>query len=203
VEIYVQCDVAFDPKAIILGSNQEEFWLAVKPKEISSYWWGRWADQTKASPFGLGPRILLEAIGLGLFDTSDRWSLSKRDGFDVLTRWDNTGRLIKKVYVDSCDFLEHRIEYFDSDGELVAVVELGKYKQVIEGFSIPTRVTLLKMANGRLQGSARLKLSSLKHTEFSQRQREVIFHRPKPKGFKRQFLIVEGKPVEIRGRNSN
>ena len=29
VEIYMQGDVAFDPKGIVLGSNEDEFWLAV------------------------------------------------------------------------------------------------------------------------------------------------------------------------------
>src|SRR4030042_3023485 len=42
-EIYMQGDVALDPKGIILGSNKEEFWLAVRLKEVSGYWYGRWS----------------------------------------------------------------------------------------------------------------------------------------------------------------
>jgi hypothetical protein len=42
-EIYMQGDVGFDPKGLVLGCNERDFWLALKPKEISSYWWGRWA----------------------------------------------------------------------------------------------------------------------------------------------------------------
>ncbi|MCJ7729129.1 MAG: hypothetical protein MUO27_04525, partial [Sedimentisphaerales bacterium] len=38
VEVYLQGEVAFDPRGLVLGSNESEFWLAVKPDEISSYW---------------------------------------------------------------------------------------------------------------------------------------------------------------------
>src|SRR4030042_229361 len=63
-EIYLQGDVAFDPKGIILGSNKEEFWLAIRPKEISTYWWGRWAEQDGFNKLVISPKTLLEAFGV-------------------------------------------------------------------------------------------------------------------------------------------
>ena len=46
-QISLHGDVAFDARAVVLGSNEEEFWLAIRPK-ISTYWRGRWA-QSRAS----------------------------------------------------------------------------------------------------------------------------------------------------------
>ena len=49
-EIYLQGDMSVVPKAIIIGSNEREFWLAIKPKEISDYWWGRTGGRLYAAP---------------------------------------------------------------------------------------------------------------------------------------------------------
>jgi len=44
-EIYMQGDVAFDAKGVVLGSNEDEFWLSMKPK-ASTYVWGQWSDES-------------------------------------------------------------------------------------------------------------------------------------------------------------
>ncbi|MBE3143292.1 MAG: hypothetical protein IMZ61_05125, partial [Planctomycetes bacterium] len=36
-EIYLQGDVAFDATGLVFGSNADEFWFWLKPKEVSSY----------------------------------------------------------------------------------------------------------------------------------------------------------------------
>ena len=64
VEIYMQGDVAFDPKGIVLGSNEEEFWLAVRLKEVSGYWWGRWSEESRPEKLMISPRLVLEALGV-------------------------------------------------------------------------------------------------------------------------------------------
>ena len=37
VKIYLQGDATLVPKALILGSNEREFWMIMRPKEISTY----------------------------------------------------------------------------------------------------------------------------------------------------------------------
>jgi len=38
-------DVGFDARGIVLGSNEQSFWLVTRPKEIRGYWWGRLDDK--------------------------------------------------------------------------------------------------------------------------------------------------------------
>jgi hypothetical protein len=47
-DMYIRGSITADPKVVIIGSNQEEFWLALRPKEISSYYWGRWDQAANA-----------------------------------------------------------------------------------------------------------------------------------------------------------
>ena len=63
-EIYVQVTIAADPKAIIVGSNDERFWLSLRPKEMSSYYEGRWSEVRGFDGLMISPMILLEAFGI-------------------------------------------------------------------------------------------------------------------------------------------
>lgn len=78
INIYLQGDVGFDPKGIVLGSNADEFWLSIRHKDISSYWWGRWSQQNSLGLLKINPRILLEAFGLIVADSEKNWSLSNQ-----------------------------------------------------------------------------------------------------------------------------
>jgi hypothetical protein len=62
VEIYLQGDVALVPKAIVLGSNAEMFWLSIRPKEISTYWWGKWSQQDSSKTLMINPHLDDEQI---------------------------------------------------------------------------------------------------------------------------------------------
>ena len=66
-EICLHGDVAFDPRGLVLGSNNDEFWLSIRPK-ISSYWWGRWSRNNNVQQLILSPRVVLEAIGIAAAD---------------------------------------------------------------------------------------------------------------------------------------
>jgi hypothetical protein len=94
----LQGDIAFDPKGIILGSNEREYWLAIKPKEVSSYWWGQWEHVDGLVKLKISPRILIEAAGVVEIDSGQDWILAIEGVFDVLTKLDNS-MAIKKIYV--------------------------------------------------------------------------------------------------------
>lgn len=137
-EFYAQGDVAFNPKGIRLGSNREEFWLVIKP-EISSFWWGKWSENKDVDKLVVSPRLIIEALGLVGPDErtgGDKWSLKRLGRYDVLTLSDEQGMAVKKVYVETCDYVVRKIEYF-SDGKRTVLMELDKYRKVTEGFSVP------------------------------------------------------------------
>jgi hypothetical protein len=151
VEVYLQGDATLVPKAVVLGSNEREFWLALKPKEISTYWWGQWSEQVSSEGLTINPRTVLEAIGVVDIKAEENWSLSNEGAFDVLTRreppfllsQESTGVVTKKIYIYSRDYLVRKIEYFDSNGQAVAYTELEGYKEISDGFFVPALINII------------------------------------------------------------
>jgi hypothetical protein len=192
-EIYVRCDASVVPKAVVVGSNAEEFWLAVRPKEVSTYWWGRWSEQGSVGKVKINPRVVLE--GFGAVDVDDRqdWSLSVEGPFDVLTRRGADGAVIKKVYVYKCDYHVANIEYYDQEERAAVVAELRNYREASEGFWVPTVITIIDRSDVEQPDSMRIVLRSVTQKDFSEKDRGVIFRRPAPRGFEHVFRVVDGK----------
>jgi hypothetical protein len=196
VEIYMQGDVAFDPKGIVLGSNKDEFWLAVRLKEISGYWYGRWSERDFPDRLMINPRLVLEALGTVAPEDQESWSLSKEDEFDVLTRRDG-GVATKKIYISIGDYLIRKIEYFSAGGRPVIVMELSKYRKVSENFFAPGVVKIANSAEGRNKGdSAQIIFGFINSMNFTDKQREKLFVRPPAKGFKNVYKIIRGKVIK-------
>jgi hypothetical protein len=194
-EIYMQGDIAFDAKGIVLGSNAEEFWLWVRPKEVSRYWWGRWSQAQGPGTLLLSPKAMLEALGI-VDLTEGEWLLSAEGDSDILSAVGEDGNLLKRILISRRGYLISRIEYFD-EGLLAAYAGLEDYTQINEDFLLPTVVTLVTLSGVEVQNSARITLRSIKETEYSERQKEVLFTRPEPKGFEHVYQIIQGRAVEI------
>ena len=195
-EIYLQGDVALNAKGIVLGSNTEEFWLAIRPKEISGYWWGKWEEQESLAKMWINPKVLLEAIGVSEVSCRDSWSLSKERDFDVLTKRNGSVEN-RKVYVDTCDYLVRRIEYFHLKGQRAAFAELDRYKEVVEGFSMPRFIRIVNEgSNSEDLVEIELNLKPAKKTSFNEKQQAVLFGRPEPRGFEHVYRIVGGNTLE-------
>lgn len=197
VEIYIQGDVAFDPRGIVLGSNEEEFWLAMKLKEISSYWWGRWPEKDSPEKLTIGPRLVLGALGVMAVWDEENWSLSNEGAFDVLTKQQGSIKT-RKIYINNCDYLVRRIEYFDDDGQAAIVTELGKYKEISKDFFVPSVIKIVNLSedNGEDLVSITLNLKSIKPANFTEKQRDRLFTRPQPRRFKHIYKIVDGNITE-------
>lgn len=193
-EIYMQGDIAFDPKGIVLGSNKEEFWLAVRLKEISGYWWGRWSGREYPEKLMISPRLVLEALGAAAVGDEEGWSLSNEGAFDVLTKQEG-GIETKKIYINNCDYLVRRIEYYDG-GRVAVIVELDKYKEISKNFFVPRIVKIVNRAGGSKGDSVQITLGSVKPVKFTDKQRERLFVRPQEQGFKQIYKIVDGKIIE-------
>jgi len=199
-EIYLQGDVAFDPKGIVLGSNENEFWLAIRLKEISRYWYGRWKEASHIDELIISPRLILEAFGIAeVGRNSENWSLSKEGAFDVLTRRDDKGRIIRKTHIYNCDYSVQKIEYFDVNGQAKVIVELGKYKQVLDEFFVPRIIKIVKSGESEKDlTSVTVNLTSIKSADFSLKQRNLLFMPPKQNGYKHVFEYNDGKLIEKR-----
>ncbi|MCK4291705.1 MAG: hypothetical protein KAY65_00805 [Planctomycetes bacterium] len=197
-EICLHGDVAFDPRGLVLGSNNDEFWLSIRPK-ISSYWRGRWSRNNNVQQLILSPRVVLEAIGIAAADGDaggqGDWSLSNEGPFDVLTRRSGTGLTVKRIYIHNCDYLVRKIEYLNEFGQVEVVAELDKYKEVVEGFSTPTSIKVVKRTGSGRDDSVRITLKSVKPYEFTKKQLEFLF-KPRPGRFKHVYEVVRGRSVE-------
>ena len=197
VEIYLQGDKALVPKAILLGSNEQQFWLSIRPNEISTHWWGNWAEQDLSEGLVINPRTLLESLGIGEIETWQDWSLSNEGHYDIIAKRQE-GVVIKKIYIYICEYLVRKIEFFDPDGQAVADAELDKYKKVSDGFSIPSLIKIKTYAQETAEAplSITLNLKSIKPAKITELRRKVLFALPTPRGFKHKYRIVNGKWFE-------
>jgi hypothetical protein len=195
VEIYMQGDVAFDPKGIVLGSNEDEFWLAIKLKEVSSYWWGRWSEESYPEKLMISPRLVLEALGVAAVGDGENWSLSNEGAFDILTKQEGITETAK-IYINNCDYLVRKIEYFNGDGQAAIVMELDKYKEISKNFFVPGVVKIVNRAGRNKGDSVQITLSSVKPMDFTDKQRGRLFVRPQPQGFRHIYKIVDGNVIE-------
>ena len=195
VNLYLQGDKPLISKMVILGSNEREFWLAIRP-EISLYVWGRWSEQESSEGPVINPRTLLEALGIGDIDIREDWSLSNKGAYDILTKRER-GAVTKKIHIFSCDYRVRKIEFFDSNGQVAALAELDKYKDVSEGFHVPAliKVTTYNEIERDKPFTFTLKLQRLRLTEITEPRRKYLFTRKPPDGFKNVGRIVNGELI--------
>ena len=191
--IYFQGDKHLIPRAMILGSNEREFWLAIRP-EISLYCWGRWSEQEASEGPMINPKTLLEALGIGDIDPDQDWSLSNKGPYDILTKRER-GVITKKIHIFSCTYQVRKIEFFNSDGQVAGIAELDRYEEVSEGFLVPAliKVTTYSQNEGEKPFTFIAKLKRIRPTEINKPQRKFLFE-PRPmKGYKNRFRIVNGE----------
>ncbi|MEJ2646807.1 MAG: hypothetical protein P8016_00195 [Sedimentisphaerales bacterium] len=192
-EIYMQASTGIIDKAMVLGSNEKEFWLQVKP-EISSYWWGLWSKQSSNAGILINPRTLLEALGIAEIDTNANWSLSNESGFDILTKRVQ-GMIIKKLHIYCCDYTVRQIDYYDNSAKPTAVVKLDNYKEVAPGLYIPFSIVINSITeNIENTFNVDIKLSSIKPA--TQRQQNFPITRPEPKGYDHIYQVINGQWIE-------
>ena len=192
-QIYLQCDVAFDPKGIVLGSNEDEFWLSIRLKEIDSYWWGKWEELGDFAK--IRPGVLFEALGVAKLSDEGNLFLTNENGFDVITEY-KRDIITKKIYINSCDNLVSKIEYFDLHGQAAITIELGEYKKGSAGFDVPRVIKIISRNENGSENSFRIKLRSVKPIEFTKSREKLFFSRAGQQGFKHIYKVVEGDIIE-------
>jgi hypothetical protein len=172
-------------EAIRLGANAEEFWILMKPEEISTYKWGRRTQaEVCLQQHWLNPQNLFEALGMVSID--EGWSLSNQGDFDIFTKTGPAGNRLKRIYVDCCDYAAGRIEYFDGNGKLTISLELDSYTQVGDGATVPTRIGITHYDTNTV---VNITLKNVKLFEPSPKQLVGLFSRPEPKGFEYVYRL--------------
>ncbi|MBN2455683.1 MAG: hypothetical protein JXB29_03955 [Sedimentisphaerales bacterium] len=200
---YAQGNIAFDAKAVVAGANEDEFWFSVRLKEISTYCWGKWAEQADIDISGVSLGTLLEIFNI-VIDRNHQadipnWSLSREGVFDVLTEHNAQGSSIRKLYVYRCDYLVRKIEYLDADGRIVATAQMSMYKRIADGFWVPAVIKIRSIAkkDGDNLKLAKLRLNSIRPTQLIPEQRKRLFSRPDPRGFEHIYRIAEDGILEV------
>lgn len=171
------------------GANENEFWLRVKP-DMDSYWWGTRQQADQCSEMMLiNPYNVTEA--LGTVDISSDWQLSYRNGDDILTLSTDDGTLVKRVFVDACDYLVKRIEYFDSEGLLKAAADLSDYTAGEQGLIVPSAIEVTQYHYGIPEGSVRIRLKHIRPFVPTEKQKRLLFQRPERDGFEHLYRLNE------------
>ena len=196
LELYLQGDVAFDAAGLVLGSNENEFWLRLKPKEISACWQGRWSDAADAKKIAANPRVALEAFGLVDVNDGD-WSLACDDSFDILTRRNEQAVVLKRIYISKCEYLVSKIEYLNADGEIAASALFDDYKPVADGFLVPGLIEVIVREKDGSRSSANLKFDSVKAAKFTEQQRRRLFVKPGTRGLTHVYQVIGDDIVEL------
>ncbi|MCL5282373.1 MAG: hypothetical protein M1376_21000 [Planctomycetes bacterium] len=196
--VYLQGSVTAIPRAVILGSNEKEFWLALKPKEISSYYIGRWQDVRDFEGLVMSPRVVLEAVGIvnlpGTEPNPALWKLENKGPYDILTQRDESGHPVRRLHVYACDYTVREIEYFDRRGKVVAVARLDGYKPLEKGFSVPTQISVVSMRPDGRKDSVAMDLSSVWTKPFNAKQQQ-IFRPPDADKYEHVYRYEEGQWV--------
>jgi len=174
-------------EAVRLGANSDEFWILMKPDQISTYQWGM-RSQVKACPSEqwLNPRNLCEALGMVGVDSS--WLLSGKGDLQTLTRMDDGGRIIQRVHIGCGDHLARRIEYYDDRGGSTLLLELDKYTRLGDAAPVPTRINITHYETDTLVD---INLKNVKLFEPSPEQLAGLFTRPEPEGFEHVLRLNE------------
>lgn len=195
--LYLYGQPAVGPRgAVSLGSNQEEFWLSVKP-DINTLWWGKWEEASQVGDLRVSPRVVLEALGMVDFEDPSRWRLENRDGYDILSEVDSTDSIVKQVFVNPCDYLVYQISYLDDAGMPRAVVKLDGYVQVSPEFSMPTDVRVDNYLGEELTDWLELSIrpNAIREKEFSDQQRARMFNRPQDRGYDSVIHVTDAGQI--------
>ncbi len=189
--LYFRGDVLAQ-EVLRMGTNADEFWVTLKPKEISSYHFGGMSDARNCpSYYWIDPQNLLDALGVVREYLSG--ALSSRDGFDVITET-VSGRAQKRLYIDRCDYRVRKIEYADPYGDIKAVTQLDKYVQNGDESFVPSRIRMLDHDS---KATVEVRLQNVRRFEPTERQLDgKLFRRPETKGFEHVYRLNNGCSFE-------
>ncbi|MBN1817567.1 MAG: hypothetical protein JW828_09400 [Sedimentisphaerales bacterium] len=172
-----------------LATNEQEFYLRIKPKEVSAYWFGRRNTLRDCSETMLiNPESLLESLGLVRVDPT--WILTRDHDMDVLTKLHPDGKIAREIWIDCFSRQVRRMTYHSRTGQKLATVELTDYKTVGTAVDVPQHIEMTIHNTEQKQARVELKLSGVQPFEPNQKQREGLFERADSSGFEHVYELT-------------
>lgn len=196
--LYLRCNL-LGQEIVRLGSNPEQFWFRIKPKEVSSYWHGLRKDlQNCRLNLSLDPYDFIEA--LGMIATDGEWTLDKSNNYDILTNRDAAGAITKRITMHCDRYLAQKIEYFDTRGNLTATLELNDYKSTTDAPVTPQLIDIKYYEDSTLTTTAKITLKNLRifHPSKKQMQNNGLFAPPPTTGFKNIYELKQNCTFQLK-----
>ena len=174
---------------IRFGTNEDAFWLMIKP-EADSYWWGtRRGGERCAASMRFDPWHVAEALGAVQVDAG--WGLAHEGGSDILTQTNTFGRVAKRIWVRACDYLIERIEMYPPDGNEIIRILLDDYVRTEQGYAVATDIQIEHYRDTEVLGVMRLELSGVRYFETDPRRMERLFARPSSENYENVYRLTE------------
>ncbi|MBN1124438.1 MAG: hypothetical protein JXA82_05470 [Sedimentisphaerales bacterium] len=172
-----------------LATNEQEFYLRIKPKEVSAYWYGsrdmlRYCSETML----INPESLLEAMGLVQVDPT--WILTRDGSMDVLTKLHPDGKIAREIWIDCALRQVRRMTYHGRTGQKLVTVELADYGIVDLKIEVPQQIEMTIHGTEQKDALVQLKLSGIKPFEPTEKQREGLFERADSGGFEHVYELT-------------
>ncbi len=139
----------YDLKALILGSNDEEFWMIVTPQKFGM--WGRYDNLEKpcGGKLPFDPQQILDLAGLKTIPDQPAWSpypvykVLPEDYVIEYVRPSEEGLwLQREIVIDRRTDHPREIKLYDREGLCLGRSELSEYLPLENGF-IPGRIRLI------------------------------------------------------------
>lgn len=196
-QICLHADVLFNPGAIMAGANENDFWLC--SSLMKYYAWGQFngdgsitfVENVPPMLLSFSPQLLFEAIGLVKIENPSRWTLQNAGASDILEKSSAGGKIVKRIHINTCDYTAKTVEYLDSSGKVIALIELEDYKIIADKLAVPHKIMVVRSNADGVFISAALKLNKIQLTELSEQQRQAFFNKPKLDGFEKVRKITQ------------
>ncbi len=170
-------DILFDPKAMSFAVDGDKFWIYAKPFEV--YIKGD-IDENNGKYFS-NPAVFLDFLQ-PLDSVCDSVDIMDSDSvYDVLICRGVKSCAQKKIFMDRCNHLVRKIEYYNCSDNPALVVELDNYKKVagMESLVFPRKLTYSYYQGQSCNDRREIKLNSVKLWRPSEVQLKALFSPPK------------------------
>ncbi len=172
------------------GMNEDEFWHRKNIAGDIEYIWGsRERIDECGSVFGMELSHLVEMMGIVEFDAA--YLLTEiAENMDYLYLENEYKLKQKTIWLDQCDGLVRRVEYFNRFGDLATSFDLNEYEALPGGGRIPTKMVSFQRVDASRAVEFTVELRGVKDFVPTQRQLEKgLFERPETQSADRLYQL--------------
>lgn len=187
--IYIQGDIFFNPRGIIFGADGGRFWFAIKP-EVDTFVSGTLPAIPSPRLPALQMTTLADCLFINKIRNAESWILEKNEKYDILCKLSNENNPLKKIYINRCDHLPGKIEYYDNTGKTSLVVKTGYYKQLETGEYFPGSISVEYPGVDKNKNLIELEFKTIKKDEFTDAQRKALFSPPDTGGYENVYRLI-------------